>query len=327
MNALALIRRPSGLAALTLSLGVFAHAANAEDYVCFDTNHGDICFDLFPEVAPVTVANFLGYVDYGSYDMTLVHRSVPGFVIQGGGFSGVADQNQFSAPFGLDPPIVNESSRSNRRGTLAMARANDPNSATSQWFINLGDNTMLDGTTTTGYAVFGEVVLGMDVVDRISALPVKNFSYALNSNAFLEMPVDMAPGETLADFEDFVVVERAWRTERLPGLLPYQCSLASPGDTLTEFCGSKVFFPVQIDDALYEVTLAYVPGRGDDLVFSVDMSTLTWIADTGQDRATFIDNVLTLPSVRNGSRAFTNVKLELTNRSPIEFTVSDFTPR
>lgn len=324
-------RRPS-LLALTLTLGVFAHAASAEEYVCFDTNHGDICFNLFPESAPVTVANFLGYVDRGAYQNTLVHRSVPGFVIQGGGFSGEPDPGRFSQPIPVEAPIVNEAGLSNLRGTLAMARAEAADSATSQWFINLADNTPLNRTSTSaGYAVFGEVVQGMDVVDRIASLRVADFRAALSNVtlgylAFGEVPVDMSPEENDADFEDFVIVKRAYRTERLPGLLPYQCSLTSPGDTLTEFCGSTVVFPVEIDDVLYEATLAYVPGR-DGLVFSVDMGKLKGIADTGQERATFAAGVLTLPSVRNGERAFTNVKLDLTNRNPIEFTVSSFTPR
>ncbi|HEY0962502.1 MAG TPA: peptidylprolyl isomerase [Pseudomonadales bacterium] len=325
MSVVAVLRRPSILAVLTLSLGIFSHAAHAEDYVCFDTNHGDICFDLDPEVAPLTVANFLRYVDRGAYDTTLVHRSVPGFVIQGGGFSGAPDPARFSGAIAVDAPVVNESSRSNLRGTLAMARTSDPNSATNQWFINLANNTGLDGTTTSGYAVFGEVVQGMDVVDRIAGLRIGNFSGILGG-AFGEMPVDMGPTETDADFSDFVVVERAYRTQRLPGLLPYQCSLTSPGDTLTEFCGSTVIFPVLVDGVLYEATLAYIPGRAG-LVFSVDRSKLKGIADTGQERATFAAGVLTLPSVRNGTRAFTNVRLNLTSTNPLEFTVSTFTPR
>jgi cyclophilin family peptidyl-prolyl cis-trans isomerase len=333
MSAFSRFRHPS-LLALTLTLGVFAHDANAEEYVCLDTNHGDICFDLYPESAPLTVANFLRYVDRGAYDTTLIHRSVPGFVIQGGGFSAEANEN-FITPIVNDPPVVNESGRSNLRGTVAMARTSDPHSATSQWFINLVDNVGLNGSTTTGYAVFGEVVQGMDVVDRIASLRVANFADALyyvalnwgvDPSTFATMPVDMGPNETQADFEDFVTVKRAYRTERLPGILPFQCSLASPGDTLTEFCGSTVEIPVEIDGALYEATLTYVAGR-DDLVFTVDTSKLKDLVDIGQERATFADGVLTIPSVRNGPRAFTNVKLELTNRTPIEFTVTGYTPR
>ncbi len=312
------------LFALTLA----AHPAVAEEYVCFDTNFGDICFDLFPEAAPLTVANFLRYVDRGAYDNSLVHRSVRDgiFVIQGGGFSGIPDQNEFSRPIATDPPIVNESGVSNRRGTLAMARTSDPDSATNQWFINVTDNTGLDGSRTTGYAVFGEVVQGMDVVERINALRIGDFSYALNSYAFTDVPVDMAADETFADFSDFVLVERAYRTERLPGLLPYQCSLTSPGDTLTEFCGSDVVFPVLVDGVLYEGTLQYIPGR-TNLEFSVDKSKLTVLADTGQPRATFNVDVLTIPSVRNGANAFDNVTLKMISTNPLEFRVTGFTQR
>jgi cyclophilin family peptidyl-prolyl cis-trans isomerase len=309
---------------LSLAMTGIALPAAAEEYVCFDTNHGDICFDLLPEVAPLTVANFLRYVDRGAYTTTLVHRSVPGFVIQGGAFSGA--ESNFTQAVTTDPPVVNESGRSNLRGTLAMARTSNPDSATNQWYINLANNTALDGTRTTGYTVFGEVVQGMDVADRIAALRVGDFRTALNSAAFGEMPVDMAPNETQADISDFVVVERAYRTERLPGLLPYQCSLTSPADTLTEFCGSTVIFPVLVDGVLYEATMAYIAGR-TGLVFSVDKSKLKVLTDTGQTRATFAAGVLTIPSVRNGVRAFDNVKLNLTSMTPLEFTVSSFTPR
>ncbi len=309
---------------LSLALTVIALPAAAEEYVCFDTNHGDICFDMLPEAAPLSVANFLRYVDRGAYTNTLVHRSVRGFVIQGGGFSGAP--NTFSQAIPNDPAVVNESGRSNLRGTLAMARTSNPDSATNQWFINLANNTGLDGSRTTGYTVFGEVVQGMDVVDRIAALRIADFSAALNSTVFGEVPVDMTPTETQADFSDFVVVERAYRTERLPGLLPYQCSLTSPGDTLTEFCGSTVIFPVLVDGVLYEATMAYIAGR-TGLVFSVDKSKLKVLTDTGQTRATFAAGVLTIPSVRNGTRAFDNVKLNLTSTTPLEFTVSSFTPR
>ena len=330
MHALIQIQRAAractAFVATLLILGVTARPALAEEYVCFDTNHGDVCFDLFPEAAPLTVANFLRYVDRGAYDNTLFHRSVPGFIVQGGGFSGAPDPALFSRPVAVDPPVVNESARSNLRGTIGMARTSDPNSATNQWFINLGDNTAFDGDTATGYAVFGQVVQGMDVVDRIGALRVGDFSLVLNSWAFTAMPVDMTPDETEADFSDFVIVERAYRTERLPGLQPYQCSLTSPNDTLTEFCGSDVTFPVQVDGALYEATLTYIPGRSG-AVFAVDTARLKPLTDNGQSRATFAAGVLTIPSLRNGTRAFTNVRLTLTSRSPLEFTLREFTPR
>ena len=135
--------------------------------VRFETTHGPFTIELFPKEAPVSVENFLRYVDDGFFDGTLFHRIVPGFVIQGGGLTADMKQKKTRAP------IKNEASNGlkNRRGTLSMARTNDPNSATSQFFVNLKDNVSLDaGRGSAGYAVFGHVAQGMDVVDKIAAV-------------------------------------------------------------------------------------------------------------------------------------------------------------
>jgi peptidyl-prolyl cis-trans isomerase A (cyclophilin A) len=129
---------------------------------------GTIVIGLHAEKAPISVKNFLGYVRSGYYDGTVFHRVIPGFMIQAGGFT--ADIKE--KPGG--DPIKNEASNGlrNSRGTVAMARLDAPNSATSQFYINLRANHMLDyGIRGAGYAVFGEVVEGMDVVDRIALLP------------------------------------------------------------------------------------------------------------------------------------------------------------
>ena len=131
----------------------------------FDTTLGSFTVDLFEKDAPVTAKNFLEYVDSGHFTDTVFHRVIPGFVIQGGGMT--ADMRQKSTR----APIRNEADNGvkNRRGSLSMARTNDPNSATSQFFVNLVDNTSLDqGRGSAGYAVFGCVVAGMDVVDQIA---------------------------------------------------------------------------------------------------------------------------------------------------------------
>ena len=136
--------------------------------VLFSTNLGDIKIELYPDKAPVTVKNFLSYVDAGFYDGTIFHRVVPGFVIQGGGFT--AEMK----PKDTEPPIKNEADNGlkNLKGTLSMARTSDVNSATSQFFINLADNAFLDhGTRDFGYAVFGKVVEGMDVVEKMAESP------------------------------------------------------------------------------------------------------------------------------------------------------------
>jgi peptidyl-prolyl cis-trans isomerase A (cyclophilin A) len=129
---------------------------------------GTITIALEPEKAPVSVDNFLKYVRAGHYDGTVFHRVMPGFMIQGGGYTPELEEKP------TQPPIVNEAKNGlrNSRGTVAMARLNDPNSATSQFFINLRDNHRLDfGIGGAGYAVFGQVVEGMEIVDRIATAP------------------------------------------------------------------------------------------------------------------------------------------------------------
>jgi peptidyl-prolyl cis-trans isomerase A (cyclophilin A) len=135
--------------------------------VRFETSHGAFTVELFADKAPVTVENFLRYVDDGHFDGTVFHRIVPGFVIQGGGLSADFSTKKTRAP------IANETKNGvkNSRGTLSMARTSDINSATSQFFVNLKDNDFLDhGPRDYGYAVFGRVSEGMDVIDEIAGV-------------------------------------------------------------------------------------------------------------------------------------------------------------
>jgi cyclophilin family peptidyl-prolyl cis-trans isomerase len=133
----------------------------------FQTTHGDFTVELFANEAPLSVENFLRYVDAEHFDGTIFHRIVPGFVIQGGGLTADFNAKKTRAP------IANESANGlkNERGTLSMARTSDINSATSQFFVNLADNAFLDHAKGKhGYAVFGRVTQGLDVVDRIAAV-------------------------------------------------------------------------------------------------------------------------------------------------------------
>ncbi len=135
--------------------------------VVFSTAQGDIKIEFLPEQAPVTVENFLKYVDENFFEGTIFHRVIPGFVIQGGGFTADMEQKQ------TREPIKNEADNGvlNSRGTLSMARTQVVDSATTQFFINLADNAFLDhGERDFGYAVFARVVEGMDVVDKIAAV-------------------------------------------------------------------------------------------------------------------------------------------------------------
>lgn len=144
--------------------------------VVLETSAGDIKIELYPEKAPVTVKNFLNYAKLGFYNGTLFHRVVRGFVIQGGGVTPELKEKATRAA------ITNEADNglSNERGTISMAREEEPNTATAQFFINLVDNKRLDHSGSTGrsfgYAVFGKVIEGMDVVDKIGTTPTKRVS-------------------------------------------------------------------------------------------------------------------------------------------------------
>lgn len=139
--------------------------------VAVETTLGNFTIELNQEKAPISVANFLRYVDDGSYVGTQFHRVIPGFVVQGGGLD--ADLR----PRPEYAPVKNESANglSNRYGSIAMARTSDPDSATRQFYINISNNTMLDNTPgRPGYAVFGKVIRGMDVVEKMAAVPTRN---------------------------------------------------------------------------------------------------------------------------------------------------------
>ena len=151
-----------------LSLLFCAGALAADPQVELKTSMGTITLELYPDQAPKTVENFLQYVRDGQYKGTLFHRVIPGFMIQGGGFSVDFVQKK------TRPPVQNEANNGlkNGVGAIAMARTRDPHSATAQFFINVKDNDFLNypGQDGWGYAVFGKVVKGMDVVNKIAAL-------------------------------------------------------------------------------------------------------------------------------------------------------------
>lgn len=159
------------LAAAALGLG--AHASALAQKVRLVTTAGDIVIELDAAKAPKTVANFLQYVKDGHYSGTVFHRVIPNFMIQGGGMSADMKEKPTRKPIALE----SRSGLSNLRGSVAMARTGDPNSATAQFFINTQDNPFLDQPNARdgeGYAVFGKVVAGMDVVDKIRAVPTTN---------------------------------------------------------------------------------------------------------------------------------------------------------
>ena len=199
--------------ALLLSILCVNQTTKAQ-VVIFNTNVGDVVVELYPEDAPISVANFLGYVDRGDYVDTLIHRSVPGFVVQGGGFL----PNFTGIP--LQDPITNEFGRSNVRGTLAYARSAAVNSATSQFFFNVADNggdpndpqssPSLD-SDNEGFTVFGEVISGMDVVDNINGFP----RGTTGSDPFREVPIQAIQPDGTVSPDDFVILNEV--TVVVPG--------------------------------------------------------------------------------------------------------------
>ena len=160
--------------ALIMVIGTSARAERSNPLVRLETSLGEITLELYPDKAPATVANFLQYVREGFYDGTIFHRVINGFMIQGGGSDANLNQKPTRAP------IQNEADNglTNQPYTVAMARTSDPHSATSQFFINVADNKFLNHTAKTpqgwGYAVFGKVVQGREVVDQIKAVPTGN---------------------------------------------------------------------------------------------------------------------------------------------------------
>ncbi len=139
-----------------------------KEIVVLETSRGNIEIELDRENAPVTVENFVAYVNDGFYDGTVFHRVISNFMIQGGGFTGNGTQKETNPPIQLE----SDNGLKNTRGTVVMARTNQPDSATSQFFINVADNPFLDyASGNDGYAVFGKAVSGMDVVDEIKSVP------------------------------------------------------------------------------------------------------------------------------------------------------------
>lgn len=182
MNGIPVVRRIAVFLVLTLALAAQNIMAEEITKAVIKTNMGEIHLDLYPEKAPVSVENFVNYASSGYYDGTIFHRVISNFMIQGGGFT--TDMQKKST----ENPIQNEANNglSNRRGTIAMARLPQPHSATSQFFINVQNNMNLDykGGNDWGYAVFGQVTEGMNVVDEI------RFVQTSRNPPFSDVPVE-----------------------------------------------------------------------------------------------------------------------------------------
>ena len=296
-----------------------------EDAVCVDTNVGEFCMELLPEAAPETVENFLNYVTSGRYDDTLVHRSVPNFVIQAGGYR----SNPLGAGIQRDGTIQNEFSLSNTRGTVSMARIGGQiNSATSEWFVNLVNNAQLD-TVDGGFTVFARVISGMSVVDAIGNLPRTNQQNGLG-NAFGELPLTDQDNDGI-QADDLVLVQRVYVTDVIVDDSDNGTGGGDGGTggiiTTATYSAllATINLPVYINNTLYRVIMARditQPG----IVMRVDTTRIYYLADVGQETATMnLDSgILFVPSINVLGTIVTDVEFELVDYETLSFKLRSY---
>lgn len=315
--------------ALVLGALLLAGPAGAQETVtgavCVDTNLGEFCMRLLRDDAPRTVENFLNYVNRGAFDDTFIHRTEPNFVIQGGGY--------YTEPLGeevpQDPPVINEFRRSNTRGTVAMAKlSGDPNSATTEWFVNVGDNVGLD-VQNGGFTVFAEIIRGMSVVDRINRLPRVDLTASLGG-AFGAVPRAQDTGPV--DVEDLVLVHRVYVTDATVEEEEEEPAEEEPEEefpdyvTVAEFMNGLFTAPVQVDDRVMRMRFHLV-STPPEFVFEVDLNRIVLLNSPPAETAVYDAEAgtLTLPSVRANGKVYTDLVFRLSNRTTLEFTLESFT--
>jgi len=306
------ILQQTGLALALLSAGMVSAQANT--LVRISTSFGDFTLELFDTVAPVTVRNFLNYVERGAYNGTYFHRLDAGFVLQGGGYRIQPFVGPIQVP--ADPPIVNEYSVSNTRGTVAMAKfEGNPDSATTEWFVNLADNSANLNSQNGGFTVFGRVLGdGMIVMDAVNQLAV----YALGA-VQSQIPLHSDDGVSPLTANNFVTMN-AEVVQR------YSSSLA-----VFESHSGLLMAAVDGGSSLgaYSVNLSLQP-QLPGTVFRLNPDSVVRLAIRPIGMATYADNKLRIPSLEvneNGSvRVLTNVVLALTDAGNWLFTLESFQP-
>jgi peptidyl-prolyl cis-trans isomerase A (cyclophilin A) len=281
--------------------------AQANSVACFSSNMGQFCIELFDTQTPVTTANFFQYIHSDAYANGIFHRSVPGFVIQGGGFKIVDGASGKSlAPVNTFSPIINEFKISNIRGTVAMAKlGGNPNSATSQWFVNLADNSANLDNQNGGFTVFGRVLFdGMTVFDAIAKLKIANLGSSLNAT-----PTINASG-AVHSTDDLV-----------------QINHVETVDVTGAFSDGILSFPVDIGTSQpYTVNLRLVSDK-PDFVFQLDPASVSALPVSPGNIATFSsgNGQLHLPSVMIGPTAIVkNILMRLTDAGSYTFTLVSY---
>ena len=283
---------------------LLAGLVQANPIVCFNTNMGEICMELYEDKAPQTVSNFLKYVSDGDYESSFFHRSVAGFIIQGGGFT-INDTLEINA-VPIDSTVLNEYSLSNTRGTVAMAKlGGDPDSATSQWFINLSDNSANLDNQNGGFTVFAKIIDNdMTIVDSIAALP----SYNLNQGAnFTDTPLYQFDNTKTLIRDNFVVIENAYEKESIPSYTNNKLYIRVDAGTLGK----------------YQLSLGLTNLQSYD--FQLDMNSLIPIQNEGQTNAIYNPQtgILTMEKIELDNQQIVNdVELTLTDAGNYSFRLS-----
>jgi len=278
----------------------------ASPYLNLKTSLGDFTIELFEETAPITVNNFLTYVESKRYDGTVIHRSVPNFVVQGGWLSYDESQNSLNEII-LEETIRNEYNISNIRGTIAMAKlAGDPNSASSQWFINLNDNSANLNAQNGGFTVFGRVVGdGMNIVDKIAALN----TYVLNTNTLgrlSDFPLANFSGNISSD--NFVTISSASKITEI----------TEPNYYHEESKELRVLVNTGGSD-IYSLVFS-IEKSEPDVLFKLELSSIHVLAKKEEKPAVFTSSsgLLLIPELYvGGIIAFRNVELSLID--PVRF--------
>jgi peptidyl-prolyl cis-trans isomerase A (cyclophilin A) len=308
-------RRILGRAGLVAGLLLAAVApAQANTLVRVSTSFGDFTLELFDDVAPVTVRNFLNYVERGAYNGTYFHRLDAGFVLQGGGYRLIPYQGPLQVP--ADPPIVNEYRESNVRGTIAMAKLDgDPNSATSEWFINLADNSANLNVQNGGFTVFGRVLGdGMGVMDAINLLQV----FALGT-VQSQIPLHSTEASEELTVNNFVTMNAEVVQRYSSALAVFE---TQSGLLMASVDGGATL-------GAYSVNLSLQP-QLPGTVFRLNPDSLVRLAIRPVGMATYADGKLRIPALElneNGNiRVLRNVVLGLTDATQWLFSLESFEP-
>jgi len=314
-NFTSAVRRTLGRTGLAVCLLLACTAAaQANTLVRVSTSFGDSTLELFDDVAPITVRNFLNYVERGAYNGTYFHRLDAGFVLQGGGYRLIPYQGPLQVP--ADPPIVNEYRESNVRGTIAMAkRDGDPNSATSEWFINLADNSANLNVQNGGFTVFGRVLGdGMGVMDAINVLPV----FALG-NVQSQIPLHSTDSSDELTVNNFVTMNAEVVQRYSSALAVFE---SQSGLLMASVDGGATLGAFSVNLSLQP----QLPGT----VFRLNADSLVRLAIRPIGMATYADNKLRIPTLEvneNGNvRVLRNVVLGLSDAAQWLFSLETYEP-